>query len=112
MSKLEVTAPYDGASLRTYEYHTEKQALEVLATAHAAYENRDGWLSGQRRIEVLDALAASIESKVDGLALQAAREGGKPLQDSLVEVRRAVSGVKVARDAVARLTGEEVFRQA
>ena len=80
----------------------------MLAAAHAAYENRDGWLSGQRRIEVLDALAASIESKVDELALQAAREGGKPLQDSLVEVRRAVSGVKVARDAVARLTGEEV----
>ncbi len=108
MSKLEVTAPYDGASLETYEYHTEKQALEVLAAAHAAHENRDGWLSGQRRIEVLDALAASIESKVDELALQAAREGGKPLQDSLVEVRRAISGVKVARDAVARLTGEEV----
>lgn len=108
MSKLEVTAPYDGTLLKEYEYHTEEQAFEALATAHAAYENRDGWLSGKKRIEVLDALASSIESKVDELALQAAREGGKPLQDSLVEVRRAVSGVKVARDAIARLTGEEI----
>lgn len=108
MTTLEVTAPYDGTSLKEYEYHTEQQALEVLATAHAAYENRDGWLSGERRIEVLDALAASIESNVDALALQAAREGGKPLRDSLVEVRRAISGVKVARDAIPRLTGEEV----
>ena len=108
MSKLEVTAPYDGTLLKTYDYHTEEQARAALATAHAAYEDRDGWLSGERRIEVLDALGASIEAEVDALALQAAREGGKPLQDSLVEVRRAISGVKVARDAVARLTGEEI----
>ncbi len=108
MSKVEVTAPYDGAALKEYEYHTEQQALEVLAKAHAAYENRDGWLSGKRRIEILDALAAKIESNVEALALQAAREGGKPLQDSLVEVRRAVNGVKVARDTVAKLTGHEV----
>lgn len=108
MSKLEVTAPYDGAFLKEYDYHSEEQALEVLGKAFAAYENRGGWLSGKRRIEILDALAASIESSVDELALQAAREGGKPLQDSRVEIRRAIDGVKVARDAVSKLTGHEV----
>ena len=108
MSKLQVTAPYDGALLKTYDYHTEEQALEVLSKAFTAYENRGGWLSGKRRIEILDALAERIESSVDELALQAAREGGKPLQDSRVEIRRAINGVKVARDAVAKLNGHEV----
>lgn len=108
MNKLEVTAPYDGAVLKEYEYHTKGQALDALKKAHAAYADRDGWLSGKRRIGILDSLAAKIESQLDALALQAAREGGKPLQDSLAEVRRAVSGVKVARDSVAKLTGNEV----
>lgn len=108
MSKIEVTAPYDGAVLKEYEYHTKKQALDALGKAHAAYSDRGAWLTGKRRIEILDALAVKIESRADELALQAAREGGKPLQDSLVELRRAVSGVKVARDAVAKLTGHEV----
>lgn len=108
MSKLEVTAPYDGAILKAYDFHTHEDALEVLNKAFAAYQDRDGWLSGKRRMEILDALASNIESRVEELALQAAREGGKPLQDSRVEIRRAVNGVKVARDAVAKLTGHEV----
>ncbi len=108
MKKLEVTAPYDQSVIKEYEYHTEEQALGVLADAYDAYTDRAGWLSGARRIEILNALSDSIESKAEELALQAAREGGKPLRDSLVEIRRAINGVRVASAGVSRLVGHEV----
>ncbi len=108
MKKLEVTAPYDQSVIKEYEYHTEEQALGVLANAYDAYTDRAGWLTGARRIEILNALSDLIESKTEELALQAAREGGKPLRDSLVEIRRAITGIRVASAAVSRLVGHEV----
>lgn len=108
MSRLQVTAAYDQSFIKEYEHHNEEQALAVLADAYAAYLDRDGWLSKAQRIEVLSKLAALIEPRVEELALQAAREGGKPLQDSLVEIRRALNGIKVASEGVSRLLGHEV----
>ncbi|MDH3624764.1 MAG: aldehyde dehydrogenase family protein [Myxococcales bacterium] len=108
MKKLEVTAPYDQSVIKEYEYHTEQQALGVLANAYDTYTDRAGWLTGARRIEILNALSDLIESKAEELALQAAREGGKPLRDSLVEIRRAITGIRVASAAVSRLVGHEV----
>lgn len=108
MSTLEVEAAYDRAVIKTYEMQSEARALEALGIAHRAYLNRDHWLTREQRIEVLDKLVAAIESRVDELAMQAAREGGKPLQDSKVEIVRAINGVRVARDGISKLLGEEV----
>lgn len=108
MSKLQVTAAYDQSVIKEYEYDTEERALAVLADAYDAYTERKGWLSGAKRIEILNALAGAIESNFEDLALQAAREGGKPLRDSLVEIQRAIDGVRVASAAVSRLVGHEV----
>jgi acyl-CoA reductase-like NAD-dependent aldehyde dehydrogenase len=41
-----------------------------------------------------------MEERLEGLALGAAREGGKPLADSLVEVRRAIDGVRSCREVL------------
>ena len=108
MTTLQVNAAYDRSVLKEYEYHTEAEALQALDLAHRAYQDRSAWLSGAQRIEVLTKLGQAIESRVDELAIQAAREGGKPLQDSLVEIRRAINGVGVAAAGVSRLLGEEI----
>ncbi len=108
MSNFQVTAAYDQSVIKEYEYDTEEQALSALADAYDAYTDRSGWLSGAKRVEILNALADKIESRVEELALQAAREGGKPLRDSLVEIRRAINGVRVASAAVSHLVGHEV----
>jgi acyl-CoA reductase-like NAD-dependent aldehyde dehydrogenase len=66
----------------------------AMATAHALYRNRDGWLSKPQRIDILRRAAEIIKERREDLALQAAREGGKPLMDSLVEIDRAADGVE------------------
>ncbi|MGB5813046.1 MAG: aldehyde dehydrogenase family protein [Polyangiales bacterium] len=108
MKTLQVEAAYDRSVIAEYEYQSEEEALSALATAHRAYADRDGWLSGSQRVEILTRLAGTIESQLEELAVQAAREGGKPLRDSRAELHRAVNGVKVAAANVSSLAGKEI----
>lgn len=94
MSDISVTAPFDGSPISSVPNATQQDVENALATAHALYRDRDGWLSKPRRIEILKKAAEIIKERREDLALQAAREGGKPLMDSLVEIDRAADGVE------------------
>ena len=89
----EVLAPYDGTLLATVDTADRGVAERALATAYALYRNRDVWLSQARRIDILRNVAKLMQDRAESLALEAAREGGKPLMDSRVEVARAIDGV-------------------
>lgn len=89
----QVRAPFDGSIVGTVDV-TDRDGVErALATAYALYRDRSTWLPPAKRIEILRRTAALMESQAEDLALNAAREGGKPLADSRVEVRRAIDGV-------------------
>jgi len=92
---LEVTAPFDGAVIAKLPRMNAAQVEAALASAYALYRNRDAWLAKARRIEILRAAAKIISGRAEELALQAAREGGKPLIDSRVEIARAIDGIEV-----------------
>ena len=74
-----------------------------LETAAALWRDRDSWLSTQQRIEILERAGVLMQQRRDDLALEAAREGGKPLIDSRVEVDRAIDGV---RECIELLRGQ------
>ncbi len=94
MTDIPVTAPFDGSAISSVPDASQQDVENALATAHALYRNRDGWLPKPRRIEILRRAAEIIKERREELALQAAREGGKPLLDSLVEIDRAADGVE------------------
>ncbi len=94
MTDIPVTAPYDGSAVDSVPNSTMEDVENAMATAHALYRNRDGWLSKPQRIDILRRAAEIIKERREDLALQAAREGGKPLMDSLVEIDRAADGVE------------------
>ena len=99
----EVLAPFDGQLLGTVDLAGADTARTALATAHALFRDRSRWLPAPRRIEILTRTAALMEERLEALAVGAAREGGKPLADSLVEVARAIDGVRsCARGAAHR----------
>jgi acyl-CoA reductase-like NAD-dependent aldehyde dehydrogenase len=89
----EVSAPYDGAVLATIDTADSGVTERALGTAYSLYRNRDAWLSPSRRIEILRSAARLMQDRAESLALEAAREGGKPLIDSRIEVARAIDGV-------------------
>ncbi len=105
---MEVTAPFDGTRIDTVETTGAAGVEEALATAHRIFRDRDSWLPTSRRIEILRRVADSMREQRESLALLAAREGGKPLADSLVEVDRAVDGVHLCVDAMRANAGYTV----
>ena len=105
---LEVRAPYDGSLIATVATADAEAAETAMTTAHGLFRDRDAWLSPGRRIEILERAAQIIESRAEELALEAAREGGKPLIDSRIEVARAIDGVKLCVEGLRTQHGTEI----
>lgn len=94
MAEKAVTAPFDGAFIQNVPAADAKTVEKALATAYGLYRDRSGWIPKHKRIDILRKTAEFIKERREDLALQAAREGGKPLPDSLVEIDRAADGVE------------------
>lgn len=105
---FDVESAFDGKHIKTLTFTREDEAFKALETAYRLHKNRDGWLDARQRIALLRRFAQLVEDNADSLARQAALEGGKPLKDSNVEVRRAINGVEVAIAEISQLTGTEI----
>src|SRR5918998_2714237 len=105
---LQVVQAYDRAPIAEVSTDDGASLETKLEAAYRVFRDRDGWLKPHERIAILRRLAALVEGKRDHLALQIAREGGKPLRDAVVEVNRAVDGVMNAADELRNFAGREI----
>ena len=103
-----VTAPFDGAHIATIETGDSSAVEIALDTAHNLFSNKQNWLTAEQRINVLEKTADIMQSRFLELATEAAREGGKPLPDSEVEVTRAIDGIKNCVEVIRSNHGEEI----
>ena len=103
-----VWAPFDGAEIATVAASGTDVVEKALDTADRLFRDRDGWLSAEKRIEVLEKTAEIMGERFETLAVEAAREGGKPLPDSQVEVARAIDGVKLCIETLRTQHGSEI----
>jgi acyl-CoA reductase-like NAD-dependent aldehyde dehydrogenase len=108
LTPLAVEAPFDGASIGEVVLADAAAVETALETAHRLFRDRDGWLPAHQRIEILERTAAIMGDQADGLALEAAREGGKPLIDSRVEVARAIDSFKICIETLRTEAGDMV----
>jgi len=105
---IEVNAPYDGTLIALVETADSKAVEVALQTADDLFKNRDQWLPAKQRLKILSKVMHLMSSKADQLALEAAREGGKPLVDSKVEVSRAIDGIKICIETLRTQSGKEI----
>ncbi len=105
---LTVVQAFDRAPIADVPYDDAAALERKLSAAQRAFKNRDGWLQPHQRIAILRKLAALMEAKRDHLAMQIAREGGKPLPDAIVETTRAIDGVHNAADELRNFSGREI----
>ncbi len=103
-----VTAPYDGAKIAELETGGAEHVDKALAIAHGLYRDRDSWLPLSQRIEILEKAAHIMSEHHETLALEAAREGGKPLIDSQVEVTRAIDGLRLCTETLRTDQGDVI----
>ncbi|MCH8811407.1 MAG: aldehyde dehydrogenase family protein [Gemmatimonadetes bacterium] len=105
---MEVHAPWDRSLIATVERGGPEVAEKALDTAYRLFRDRDAWLSAARRVDILRRAAALMQGRREELAMEAAREGGKPLVDSLVEVDRAIDGVHECVEFLRTQHGDEM----
>ena len=105
---LEVVAPYDSALIATVDTADSSVVEKALTTASLLYQNRDTWLSAEQRIHILEKTIVIMQERQEILAVEAAREGGKPLLDSRIEVARAIDGVKLCIETLRTESGREI----
>ncbi len=105
---IEVRSPYDRSLIGTVPMADSAQVESALARAKALFDNRDGWLAPHERITILERLVVLMEERKAGLIATAISEGGKPYADTVVEVDRAIQGVKLGIQAIHQLHGEQV----
>ncbi len=108
MSKATIVAPWDRQPIQEIGQTDAAGVEDALAKAHALYKDKSGWLPVQERVAILERVVHSMCSERETLAVEAAREGGKPLKDSLVEVDRAIDGLKECIEHVRTQGGREI----
>ncbi|MHC8304826.1 aldehyde dehydrogenase family protein [Pseudomonas sp. PB3P13] len=105
---IKIHAPYDGVLLAELPTSTDEQIEQALATAHALYRNRSGWLKKAQRIEILKKAATIISSRREELARLVAQECGKPYKDSLIEVDRGVDCLHICVEEIRTKAGSVI----
>ena len=107
-NKKTITSPYDESVIGTVSTVDVTGVEHAMSTAYSIYRNRKRWLPVSKRIEILENTAKIMRSRFDELALEAAREGGKPLTDSMVEVNRAIEGVANCVECIHNNAGKAI----
>jgi len=106
--KITVTSPFDDSVIATLDAANSNDVEKALSTAHALFNDKSKWLSATQRIDILNKTASLMREQFDELVIDAAREGGKPLCDSQVEVERAIDGVLNCIECIRTDHGTEI----
>jgi len=105
---LEVKAPFDQSLIAIVDTADVDAVEQALNTAHTLFKEKSAWLALEKRIDILEKAAVLMQERFDELAIGAAREGGKPLVDSRVEVARAIDGMKLCVEHLRTNSGKEI----
>ena len=108
LDKINITAPFDESIIATADVANANAVEAALATAYERYQDKSSWLAKTKRIEILNKAADIMQSQIEDLTLQAAREGGKPYIDSKVEVIRAIDSIRTCADSLRNNAGQEI----
>jgi acyl-CoA reductase-like NAD-dependent aldehyde dehydrogenase len=105
---LKVTNPFNGQLIREIPFMDSKQVENALASSNGLFQNRSRWIPKYERIKILENTISLMKDRAEELTKIATEEGGKPYEDSKVEVLRATKGIKIAIEHIGQLKGEEI----
>ena len=104
---ITVRSPYDGQLAGTVAAASRADYTRAIARAQEAFAiTRE--LPSYKREEVCRAIATAVEKRQDEFANMMARELGKSLRDSVLEVGRAIGVFRVAAEEAKRIGGEVI----
>ena len=105
---IQVVQAFDRAPIAQLKGDDAAALERKIEAARRVFADRGAWLKPHQRIDILRKLAGLMEGKREHFGRQIAREGGKPLTDALVEVDRAIDGVRNVIDEMRVRAGREI----
>jgi len=108
MDSLKVVSPFDQSFIEELKYESSQVVEEKLASAYAFYQLREQWLAANDRRKLLIKFKELVKKHKEELIFIAAREGGKPIVDTRVEVERGITGIEAAITHIPLMLGREI----
>jgi len=105
---LEIRSPFDQSIIKKIPLDGKEEVDKKLTTAYGLFKDQSKWIPAYERIAILERTAEIMKTRIEELTKTATHEGGKPYQDSRVEVLRAINGVKIAAAYISQLKGEQI----
>lgn len=105
---IEVLAPYDRSIIATADVADHQTIDRALDIATELFKHRERWLPVTERIAILEKTSSLFKKNAEMLACEAAREGGKPLIDSRVEVARAIDCLRICVEELRTKSGRVI----
>ncbi|NQZ53889.1 MAG: aldehyde dehydrogenase family protein [Piscirickettsiaceae bacterium] len=97
---VDILSPFDDQIIATVATADAEDVNKALETASALFADRNGWLSVEKRLSILERAIAIMTDRAEELAIGSAHEGGKPLMDSKVEMARCIDSIRICVDAL------------
>jgi acyl-CoA reductase-like NAD-dependent aldehyde dehydrogenase len=108
---LKVFSPYDGKQVGSVETIDAAGAELALKNMTAVFRDRRHWLPAHERIAILERTARLMQERSEQLIALAVAEGGKPYQDTKIELMRAIAGMQNCIDCIRSEHGSEIPMQ-
>ena len=105
---LKVVSPYDQSLIKEIPLVGKPEVEYALKTAYGLFQDKSKWIPHHERITILDRTAEIMKMRIEELTTIAAKEGGKPFNDSKIEVLRAINCVKIAAEHIGQLKGDQI----
>ena len=91
---IEVKSPWDSNLIDSVKTQNAKEVEDIIDNASKVSKNKGIDFPPKDRIKVLKAFRKKINDNIDFLAKLATSEGGKPITDSIIEIKRGAEGVE------------------
>lgn len=106
--KLEVKSPFDNAIVGEIELNSLNEMLKKIELLEQFHSKSNDKLKPYQRIAILEKIVTLLHRDYDKIIEIAIAEGGKPLKDSIIEMNRAIDGVKIAIQSLRNWVGEQI----
>jgi len=106
--RIALRSPYSGEEIARVELAGDDALDAAMTAAHECFHEKMSRVPGWQRREWLERAAQIVVSEAEDLAVQIAKEGGKPLADARVEVTRASRTIRLAAEEATNLSGEAI----
>jgi len=104
----EINSPYSGELVAKVEKANSDAIEQALENGKNYFQSVMKKMPAHVRAQILYDVAKKMHENFDELAMTISLEGGKPLKDALIEVKRAINTTKMSGDEALNLKGDVI----